>query len=94
METLINKMKKKLKKAQTGTSTPVVTSPEMIPNVENVKSYRDSSAMNNDAYVNMNKAQEGEYAYALEKANLRRNLELAKAEALRKFNLEKMKNNL
>jgi hypothetical protein len=67
-------VKKKLKKAQVGTSVPT-TSPEMRPNVANVNSYRDSII--NEAYVNQNR----QYAYELEKAKLRRNAEIAKNEA-------------
>ena len=75
-------MKKKLKKAQYGIGTNVPkTSPEMRPDVANVKAYRDS---NNDAYVNTNRLENENNAYQLEKAKLRRDLELAKNEALRK----------
>lgn len=76
-------MKKKLKKAQYGTDANATkTSPEMRPDVANVKSYRDS--VMNEAYVNMDRNMNRQDAYQLEKAKLTRDLQLAKNEALRK----------
>lgn len=107
-------MKKKLKKAQTGVSVPT-TSPEMRPDVANVNSYRDSSAINNNAFVQQKLLPDGElritekngkvtavknpysetslnYARDLEMLKIKTRLELAKAKAAAKFEIEKMKN--
>lgn len=95
METFINKNKMKNKKAQYGAAVPV-TSPEMRPDVANVKAYRDSAI--NESYINNQRIANDFYNQQENKKDQRRKFEdtsyEVQAAAMQQRNLNSIRPNI